>query len=435
MVAEHIHDHDHDHLAHTGSNTMNDYDEIEKAIGNVSISGNDDTSDYDGVDELTGTNMVAIMQHRIDTLMNENIEMNNRLKSVEAKTQAMYAHFVKSPERSKFDFPDENRVRDRYVTETSTLDMRPGAPKDSDSYVDIDAGRSVSSISSPSQVRVDRRHDPRVEASGASPRASPRTSTPTRNANPFATYFESTQRSETMFKSNSATAPQGYIHKGSVWGTALVSFLTAATRYYMTKKNANMLMVDEMKMVAVYNKLVPVLYESFMTKELPGVSDPLTFRLSQAIPKKNKSDIPISEAQSWVDLEKTQEGRDIMTIIRILLTAAKAVPEAMVHPISQLIPYIHKQPVMNYNSQAIFLIESGANINPVPTPWESWCLMLKTDALVKYVRYRLNSMTPIETINRMTSEMKPGELADKKNWRKLTTFNPAMMSSRTSSPS
>lgn len=413
---------------------MNDYDEIERAIGDVSIGG-DDASNYDGADELTGTNMVAILQHRVDTLMNENIQLNNRLKVVEARTQSMYAHFVKSPERSKFDFPDENHVRDRYVTEVNNLDANPEVPRTSDSYVDVGTERSVSSVSTPSQAHANRRADEHVGTPSPSPRAPARSSTPSRAANPFANYFEATQRTESMFKSNSATAPQGYIHKGSVWGTALVSFLTAATRYYMTKKNANMLMVDELKMAAVYNKLVPVLYESFMTKELPGVSDALTFRLSQAISRKTKNDIPISDAASWLELEKTQEGRSIMTIIRILLAAAKAVPEAMVHPVSQLIPYIHKQPVMLYESTPVFLIESEANVNPLPTSWESWCLMLKTDALVKYVRYRLNNMTALETITRMTNEMKPSELADKKNWRKLATFNPAMMMSRTSSPS
>lgn len=415
---------------------MNDYDEIERAIGGVSINGDDDASNYDGADELTGTDMVAILQHRVSTLMNENIEMNNRLKVVEARTQAMYAHFVKSPERSRFDFPDENKVRDRYVTEVSNLDATPGRPRGSDSYVDIEADRSVSSISTPSQAHADRRADERVDVPSPSPRPTAGTSTASHGVNPFANYFASTQRSESMFKSNSATAPQGYVNKGGVWGTALVSFLTAAIRYYMSKKNENMLMVDEMKMAGVYNKLVPVLYESFMTRELPGVSDALTFRLSQAISRRSKNDIPISDAGAWVDLEKTQEGRDIMAIIRILLSAAKTVPEAMVHPVSQLIPYIHKQPVMLYNETPVFLIDSAANINPLPTPWESWCLMLKTDALVKYVRYRLGGgMTPLETISRMTMEMKPGELADKKNWRKLTTFNPAMMTSRTSSPS
>ena len=402
---------------------MNSYAEIERAIKNAEGDGGGD--DYAGVEELTGTDMVKILQRRVESLMNENIELNNRVVDMEGKVNAMYAHFMKSPERDKFDFPDHNKLRGKFVTEIDTLDHQM-TPRRESSYVEVNSTASAPSTSDASEwrpstePRSSRRSAPRASSFGPTP-GSP---------NPFSMYLSSSSKTE-MFKSNSATAPQGYNNRGHVWGSALVSFLTAAMRYYITKKNSAMLMVDEMKMFSVYSKLVPVLYETFMTKQLPGVADPLTFRLSQAISRTDKNHIPSSDAESWIALEKTQEGREIMTIVRIVLAAAKAVPEAMVHPVSQIIPSLHKTPVMMYNEEPIFAIDSNVDVSPMPTSWESWCMILKNDALIKYVRYRVSGMTPIETVNRMTSEMKPSELAEKKNWNKLMSFNPAMLGSQT----
>lgn len=54
---------------------------------------------------------------------------------------------------------------------------------------------------------------------------------------------------------------------------------------------------NDSKMSSVYKKLVHMLYETFMTKELPGVSDPLA---KQAITGNTR----MTYATDWVDLEK-----------------------------------------------------------------------------------------------------------------------------------
>jgi hypothetical protein len=103
---------------------INNYEEIERAIGTVSLEGNENVEEHEGVNELTGTNMIAILQQMINTVINENIELNKRVTSMEAKVLAIYAHFSKSPERSRFDFPNENRVRKRYATEGMGRDIQ-----------------------------------------------------------------------------------------------------------------------------------------------------------------------------------------------------------------------------------------------------------------------------------------------------------------------
>ncbi|KAJ6010129.1 hypothetical protein N7499_004467 [Penicillium canescens] len=174
-------------------------------------------------------------------------------------------------------------------------------------------------------------------------------------------------------------------------------------------------MIDEAKMGSVYGKLVGVLYESFMTKPLPSVSSLLTLRLSQAMTRTTKTDVPESDAGDWAKLEKTQKKRDIMVILKLMISSAKRVLEAMVHPVSQLIPYLLKEPIQLRDGAPVFAIDSNVHITPQPNPYESWCMILKDQALVKYVKYRISDMTPSETITRMTTDMRMQDLAEKKN--------------------
>lgn len=78
-----------------------------------------------------------------------------------------------------------------------------------------------------------------------------------------------------------------------------------------------MLMINKAKMNLVYNKLVAVLYETFMPNELPGVSDLLT---EQVILRKYKNDVLLLYVSDWMDLEKMLEGCDM---IRIVLSALR----------------------------------------------------------------------------------------------------------------
>jgi len=410
---------------HIPTSVMDDFSEIERVVGDIGLDDEDAAYNYEGATEISGANLLSILQKRVESLTSENIELNRRLSMVEAKTTAMYAEFVKPKERSRVEFPNENTIRDKYVRPVMNLDDMPPARRDSDSYVDVDGSASVTSApSSSTQVsrrrfRVDHHRD--TGGAYASPSPSPRI-----QHNPFTMFAAATESGGSMFKSNSAVAPQGYVRKMDVWGTALASFLTGAMRYYISKKNAGMIMIDEAKMGSVYSKLVSVLYESFMTKPLPSVSSPLTLRLSQAMTRTTKTDVPESTAEAWAELERTQEGKDIMVIIKLMISSAKRVPEAMVHPVSQLIPYMHKEPIQIVNGTPVFAIDSQVEIVSQPNPWESWCMILKDQALVKHVKYRISDMTPSETITRMTSDMRMQDLAEKKNWGKITQYNPVM---------
>jgi len=414
---------------------MSGYDEIERAIGDIDINADDDPSRYEGVNELTGTNMIAILQRRIELLTNENMQLSKRLDSIEAMTRAMYAEFMKTSERSRIDFPTENTLREKYAKPITSLESTPSTKNDSSSFVDIETGRGATEYESSSMTRPSRRFSKTSvsgSTSGRSPSPSPRHAPV---VNPFSIYTAASGTSGSLFRSNSAVAPQGYVHKASVWGTALASMLTGAMRYYMTRRNAHMLVVDEARMAKIYTDLASILYETMMNKELPPVSSALTRRLSMSMARTSKTDVPISEADTWAKMEATQEGRDIMAILKVMIVSAKMVPEAMVHPVSQLIPYILMPPVQMRGDEAVFAIDPQVSVDPTPSVWESWCSILKREALIKYVKYRISQMTPIETITRMSSEMKRHELTEKKNWDKLVRLSPTTALDVTSAPS
>ncbi|KAJ5798846.1 uncharacterized protein N7503_006351 [Penicillium pulvis] len=54
-----------------------------------------------------------------------------------------------------------------------------------------------------------------------------------------------------------------------------------------------------------------------------------------------------------------------MAVIRIILMAAKAAPEAVVHPISQLVRYVHA-PGRERPSGPVSAIDSSVNASPAP---------------------------------------------------------------------
>lgn len=55
------------------------------------------------------------------------------------------------------------------------------------------------------------------------------------------------------------------------------------------------------------------------------------------------------------------------------------------------------------------------SVNLVTSVWESWCSILKKEALIKYIKYRISNMTPVKTISKMSSKIRRLNLTEKKN--------------------
>ncbi|OQD78075.1 hypothetical protein PENANT_c091G05457, partial [Penicillium antarcticum] len=91
---------------------MDDFSEIEKAIGGVSVAVADNEANDNGTAEPSSTKTVRSLQGMVNTLMSDNIELKRRLSTMEAKVASMDAGFIRPWERSSTMLPNESTVRD-----------------------------------------------------------------------------------------------------------------------------------------------------------------------------------------------------------------------------------------------------------------------------------------------------------------------------------
>lgn len=385
---------------------MENFDEIRDAL-----DGHDDEvgGDVDGASNgitIVGTDHNAIMYDRMAAIIAENSEMKKRLDGIEAMVRSMYTHFREGPERSRVEVPDPDMLRNVGSNSRMNLDGTVDESEREDSFVDVaSVGSTFSSATGLQRVKANRTID-RGQITGLDMGQGP-------------------IPSMMPFKSNSATASEGYTNSPSLWGTALASMLIAALRYYITKRNATMLMIDETRVMKTYTKIAATLYESITRKGLPKVTDAVTRYLSKSISRTTKTDVPTSTPGAWMSMNESQDGRDVLAVLRTMVVAAKTTPEAMVHPISQLIPFLDPKVVIETGGVAIFTISKEAVVNPVPDEWETWCGVLKTEMLAKYVQYRRVGMTPEMVVSKMLNENKDSDLVEKKNLHKLMQMVPS----------
>lgn len=76
------------------SDRMDNFSEIEKVVGGVSLAAKDRESNYDGAANPSSTKTVRSLQGIMNALMSDNIELKKRLSAVEAKVATMDAGFM-----------------------------------------------------------------------------------------------------------------------------------------------------------------------------------------------------------------------------------------------------------------------------------------------------------------------------------------------------
>lgn len=332
---------------------MNNYNNIKRAISNLNIEVNDNPSKYKGVNKLTGTNMITALQRHIKLLINKNTQLNRRLEVAKAKINMMYMEFMKTSKKSRIEFLNENTLREKYMRLITSLKSTPSTRNNSSSFVDVKAGRSEMGYRALPRVGLSRRFCEMSMSKSASGRSPSPSLCHAPATNLFSTYTVACDRAlvQEQLRSCAAGLHPQVERLGHCVG------LHAHGRDEVLKRNAHMLMVDKARMAKVYTDIRSVLYKTMMTKQLPPVSSSLTKRLLMSMPRTSKTDMLMSEAATWSEMEMTQEGRDIMAILKIMIVSAKRVPEAMVHPVLQLIPYIHMLLVQVHNGEAIFTID------------------------------------------------------------------------------
>lgn len=378
---------------------MEGFEDIKKALATEDDNMSEDESRITNDNRITVMNSdpIANLQNQVIQLMSENSELKSRVTALEAKIVPLIMSSPENADRSRITAPKSDLFGPKPPPSSVKND------NDDDSIVNINATPSLISTEGRSTIE---------------------------NTNPFANRSVIDSSNQSVFKSNSAIAPQGYVTKKSLWGSALASLLVAATRYYITKTNLNLMMVDELRLMKVCTMIAPTLYYQAMHRDLPDTKNPATRYLSKAISRMDKNDLPVSTASDWSMMMEYQDGKDVLSVLNAMIVMAKQVPEAITHPVSQIISIMVPPVVRKVNGEPKFAISADGSPDLSPSQWEIWCSVLKEGALVKYIKYRLSGMKETQVVAKMMNEMRASDLTEKKNVNTIGKIAPFTMRNR-----
>lgn len=354
---------------------------------------------------IMSTDPITQMRTQMNKIMLENAEIKAELHELRSRVKAMSTKMVGRTKRIKAEVNKSGLFTMESPTSEASRGRDPFKNEDSESIVDV---RRPSSLSS--SFTVDTRES----------------INPYPAVNPFEHVGVSPNQS--FIKNNSAIGKSGYANKKQLWGTALASYLIGAIRYYISRANVPLLMVDEKLVVTNCIKVVSTLYNSAVHRPLPEPKDPTTLRLADLMARSSKSDILTTDAGTWTEINEFQDGKDINFILEAVIMVAKRVPEAIAHPVSQIIPFLEKPMTRVVKRDGkmvpVFAMTATTKVNLYPSEWEVWCSILKEEALSKYIKYRLNDMSETQVIAKMVSEMRPSDLTDQKNMERIKEIAP-----------
>ncbi|KAI9746886.1 MAG: hypothetical protein M1815_004898 [Lichina confinis] len=354
---------------------------------NSSRSDDDEQVGLESEDRMTEMmGVLRSMQMTIDS-------MDKKIARLELKVGKLEIDIPIDRPRNHVALPDPDALRHTKSPAFGNSDMRrrQGLGEDTDSFSNISRTKSESSApATPADMNCNMNR-------------------PFNNA-----LFSVSTRS--MFKSNSATANRGYDNKMTLWGTAFTSLVVACMRKYMSFTQETAHIIDEVFLMKTYSKIVSDLYHRIKYTDLPAVQSPEALFVSKMFFRKDSKDVPQSNATDWWKMQNSgSDGASAMAVIETIFKAAKMVPEATMHPISQLITEMD-QPVVRMGPKGpTFSIPAKTKVNMSPNGSESFCRCLKKDTLKKYVNYRLQGDDETVTIVKMTQTMKETDLFDSKN--------------------
>ncbi|KAG5970019.1 hypothetical protein E4U58_000822 [Claviceps cyperi] len=335
--------------------------------------------------ELTYTDPIEILTERLSKVLSENNDLKTRVKALENKMQSVMQSL--NTERNR------GTIRPPFSGYFENLSQASGKAPSNTDY------NSNQTIQTPSVI-------------GYSSEDSYSVNQPTASVNTIMSMYGTARMS-------SATSAMGYTNKKSVWGAALSSMLISMVRYCCIKTGTGNLFLDESKIMKMCIYLAPVLYE-MSHKELPSVKSPVTKYMSLSISRAGSNDVPQSTAESWYEMTKTQDGRDCLTVIEVMIKYCKRMPEILGHPLSNILPYIQFPVVRKKADGSVFFcISKMFKFTNGPIQWEKWCSLLKGPALIKYAKWRMTDNAPGISATSMMSEMKISELVEKKNTEKF----------------
>ncbi len=216
-------------------------------------------------------------------------------------------------------------------------------------------------------------------------------------------------------KSRSALSNRGYSNKTELWGVCFASLMNGCIKRYMQATGETGHVIDGIIMMKTYSKIVDLLYSRIKSGDLPAVQADSSNFMATSFSRKDSNSLPESTAGDWLELSQHSDGAECMSVIQSIFMGARMVPEAMVHPISQLIPQIVPPVVRKTPKGPAFAIPNTAKMSMSPSGHENFCKYLKVAALKVYVRYRLDGKTEDESVILVSQSLKDTEMFDGKN--------------------
>lgn len=216
-------------------------------------------------------------------------------------------------------------------------------------------------------------------------------------------------------KSHSAIANRGYSNKHVLWGTCFASLLVACIKKFISFTSQTGHVIDDVQLMKTYSKIVPDLYMRVKSADLPAVQSHAAMFMSKMFIRDSASDLPISSAKDWYEMSQHPDGAECMSVIESIFTGAKMVPEAMLHPISQLVSQMNQPVVRQTPKGPSFSIPTSTKISMSPGGHEDLCRCMKMESLKTYVRYRLQGESPTAVLVRMMATMKDTDIFDNRN--------------------
>ncbi|KAK3626086.1 hypothetical protein LTR22_023302 [Elasticomyces elasticus] len=186
-------------------------------------------------------------------------------------------------------------------------------------------------------------------------------------------------------KSRSALASRGYDNKLQVWGVGFASLMYACIKEYMQFTGETGHVIDGIISMKAYSKIVDVLYARIKSADLPAVQADSSNFMATSFSRRDLDSLPESTAKDWFELSQHADRVECMSVIESIFMADKMVPEAMVHPISQLIPQMLCPVVRKTPNGPSFSIITTAKVSMSPNGYENFCKYLKMSALKTYV--------------------------------------------------
>lgn len=371
---------------------MDQFDEIKDAIENVSNNDDESTDTKPNEEQITvtSTNPISILRRQMATVMAENAEIKKMFKDLTGKITPLIINMSGDRPRNKGKIPSSDLFTMEPRERFSSRDVSRGMASDVGSTVSVHKPESMfSNISS----NVNEFINP----------FKPQPLTPCQNLS----------AGPAMYKSNIVTASKGYNNRKQLWGTALGSFLIAASKYYIEKTGKTSLMITEEEVISKGIWIAPTLNSIARHANLPDSKAPTTIYLADMISRVDKKDIPLTDAATWYGITECQDGKDIVHILETIITMAQLVPEILPHPVSQISsflvrPMLRTRPAEvdgNKVMQPFFAMQVRGDVKMLPGPWERWCSKLKEPALAKYIRYRLTNMKEHEVVAIMLREI------------------------------